>query len=122
MDDLNLNKEDNKFCQHCGAEINEKAVVCVKCGCQVDYMGDDRYSEEEFNSYSFNSENYRGKREKNKWIAFLLCFFLGIFGIHKFYEDKIGMGILYILTGGLFGIGWFVDCIILLCKPDPYYI
>ena len=24
-----------KFCQHCGAEINDEAVVCVKCGCAV---------------------------------------------------------------------------------------
>ena len=24
-----------KFCQNCGAEINENAVVCVKCGCSI---------------------------------------------------------------------------------------
>jgi len=24
-----------KFCTHCGAEINEDAVICVKCGCSV---------------------------------------------------------------------------------------
>ena len=23
------------FCQHCGAEINDNAVICVKCGCAV---------------------------------------------------------------------------------------
>lgn len=23
------------YCAHCGAEINDKAVVCVKCGCAV---------------------------------------------------------------------------------------
>ena len=23
------------FCNHCGAEINDEAVVCVKCGCSV---------------------------------------------------------------------------------------
>ncbi|MBE6543817.1 MAG: zinc-ribbon domain-containing protein [Ruminococcaceae bacterium] len=24
-----------KFCQNCGAEINENAVVCVNCGCAI---------------------------------------------------------------------------------------
>lgn len=63
-----------------------------------------------------------GVRMKNKWVAFLLCLFLGTIGAHKFYEGKVGMGILYVLTFGLFGIGWLVDCIVLLCKPNPYYV
>lgn len=63
-----------------------------------------------------------GIRTKNKWVAFFLCLFLGFIGAHKFYEGKAGMGILYLLTGGLFGIGWFIDCIVLLCKPNPYYV
>lgn len=25
-----------KFCQHCGAEIHDEAVICVKCGCSVE--------------------------------------------------------------------------------------
>lgn len=40
---------------------------------------------------------------------FLITFFFGIFGVHKFMNKEIGMGILYLFTGGLFGIGWFVD-------------
>jgi TM2 domain-containing membrane protein YozV len=31
-------------------------------------------------------------------------------GIHHFYVGKIGVGILYLLTFGFFGIGWFLDC------------
>lgn len=42
---------------------------------------------------------------------FLACLFGGCFGLHKFIEKKIGMGILYIVTFGLFGVGWIVDCI-----------
>lgn len=45
------------------------------------------------------------------WIDFFICLFLGIFGVHKFRERKIGMGILYLCTMGLFGIGWFIDCV-----------
>ena len=32
------------------------------------------------------------------------------------------MGIIYILTLGLFGIGLLVDLIVLLCKPTTYYV
>ena len=48
--------------------------------------------------------------------------FLGFFGAHKFYEGKIGMGVLYLLTFGLFGFGWIIDTIALLFKPNPYYV
>ena len=61
-------------------------------------------------------------KPKNKWVAFFLCLFLGFYGAHKFYEGRIGMGILYLFTAGLFGFGWIVDCVRLLTKPNPYYI
>ena len=53
-------------------------------------------------------------RKPDKIVALALCMFLGFFGIHKFYEGKTCMGILYLLTFGLFGIGWIVDIILLL--------
>lgn len=48
---------------------------------------------------------------KNDKVAFLLCVFLGFFGIHWFYLGNFKKGILYLFTGGLFGIGWMVDII-----------
>ncbi len=52
-----------------------------------------------------------GKSEKN-WVAtLLLCFFLGCFGVHRFYVGKIGTGILWLITLGFFGIGTLVDFI-----------
>lgn len=42
---------------------------------------------------------------------FLITFFLGPFGVHKFVQKKYGLGFLYLFTCGLFGIGWFVDVI-----------
>lgn len=55
-----------------------------------------------------------GISRKNKTVALLLCIFLGYFGAHKFYVGKVGMGILYLFTGGLFGIGWLVDIILIV--------
>ena len=51
---------------------------------------------------------------KSKLTAAFLCFFLGMFGAHYFYVGRIGMGILYIFTLGLFGIGWLADIIRIL--------
>ncbi|KAF0092575.1 MAG: TM2 domain-containing protein [Fusobacteria bacterium] len=58
---------------------------------------------------------------KNKWVSFFLCLFLGVFGIHKFYEGRMLLGIVYLFTMGLFGIGVIIDLVILLFKPNPYY-
>lgn len=52
---------------------------------------------------------------KKSWTTtLLLAIFLGELGIHRFYAGKVGTGILWLLTGGLFGIGWVVD-IIMIC-------
>ncbi|HBS03575.1 MAG TPA: hypothetical protein DEA96_01325 [Leptospiraceae bacterium] len=41
--------------------------------------------------------------------AWLLLTFLGLFGIHRFYMGKVLTGIIYLLTGGLFTIGYAYD-------------
>lgn len=58
---------------------------------------------------------------KDKWVAFFLCLFFGYLGLHKFYEGKFIFGVIYLFTGGLFGIGYVVDLVLLLLKPNPYY-
>ena len=62
------------------------------------------------------------EKKCDKWVALLLCIFLGFLGGHKFYEGKAGMGVLYIFTGGLFGVGVIIDLITILTKPNPYYV
>ncbi len=46
----------------------------------------------------------------------LLCLFFGFLGAHKFYRKQIGMGILYLFTLGLFGIGVIVDLIKIIIR------
>lgn len=52
--------------------------------------------------------------DRSRLVAFLLCWFLGPLGIHRFYVGKAGTGILYIFTGGIFGLGVLIDWIIIL--------
>ncbi len=119
-----------KFCKHCGQKIAEAAVICPHCGCQVEQVKVESAQPNIVINNSNNNSNVNtninggmyGLKPKNKWVAFLLCLFLGYIGAHKFYEGRIGMGILYLLTGGILGIGWLIDCIILLFKPNPYFV
>ena len=45
------------------------------------------------------------------WVAFILCFFLGGLGIHRFYLGYPLIGVLQILTLGGFGIWILIDLI-----------
>lgn len=121
-----------KFCSHCGERIDVDCVVCPHCGKQVGSLKDDKNiiinnnnnnnNNNSAAASSYLSARYRSGRKVNKWTAFLLCLFLGWMGAHKFYEGKTGMGILYLLTGGLFIFGWLIDLISILFKPNPYYV
>lgn len=114
-----------KFCKFCGEKIPEDAVMCTHCGRQVEQLKSEQpnivINNTNTNANS-NTNNSGCAKPKNKWVALLLCIFLGFLGAHKFYEEKAGMGVLYLLTCGLFGIGLVIDFIALLFKPNPYYV
>ncbi len=115
---------DTNFCEFCGNKVASDAVVCTKCGKQLKELKTDenKSSPQVIINNSNTVNNVVGKKECNKWTSLLLCIFLGFLGGHKFYEGKVGMGILYIFTVGLFGIGVIIDLIVILCKPNPYYV
>lgn len=50
----------------------------------------------------------------SRLVATLLCFFLGVLGVHRFYVGKIGTGILQLITGGGLGIWYLVDLILII--------
>ncbi|GAB1416252.1 TM2 domain-containing protein [Paludibacter sp.] len=94
-------KEINeKFCPECGEKINIKAEICPKCGVRQPYL------------YSSNDEQ---KKDDNKWlITLLLCWFLGVFGIHRFYTGHTVIGVVQLLTLGGCGIWALVDFIMII--------
>lgn len=138
-----------KYCKFCGKKIFADAVVCTHCGRQVEELRQEQPNVIVNNNYDPVNENHNSNSDshsnsqnqyassnawngwvspsaayhvnmKNKWVALLLCMFLGVLGAHKFYEGKAGMGVLYLLTCGLFGIGCVVDMIVILFKPHYY--
>jgi hypothetical protein len=89
------------YCANCGAEIDDKAVVCVKCGVLTGNVPVSKVPSEEIAGYD--------------WLtALLLCWFLGVFGVHSFYTKKTGIGIAQLLTLGGCGIWTLIDFIMIL--------
>ena len=124
-----------KFCKHCGGKIPGDAVVCNLCGRQVEELKSSANQPNIIINNDNNNANVNANvnknivgtgapsgRPKNKWVSVALCLCLGFLGAHKFYEGKIGTGILYLFTGGFFCIGVLIDLIKLLNKPNPYYV
>ncbi len=51
---------------------------------------------------------------KTQLAAFLLCFFLGFLGVHRFYMGYVGIGIIQLLTLGGCGIWALIDLVMII--------
>lgn len=101
------------YCSKCGAQIDDAAVICPRCGCATQNYRP---------STSYSNARQGEVSPKSRLAALLFCIFLGWFGVHRFYAGKIGTGVLWLLTGGLLGIGWIIDIIMIACgsMTDSY--
>lgn len=140
---------ETMYCSNCGTKIPKTSKFCFNCGTPVSQIPlqqsqtvqqpqrveqpqpvqqpqiiiQNNNSNVNTNQ-NVNQQFFGGgwKKPKNKWTSLFLCVFFGWMGAHKFYEGRIGMGILYVLTFGLFCFGWILDILALLLKPHYYYV
>ena len=94
------------FCKNCGKEIDDNVDVCLNCGTFV--------KEKPQNTQGGNNQTDASELLKKGWFLAIFCFIFGALGVHRFMVGKIGTGVLWLLTGGCFGIGVLVDFIMLL--------
>ncbi len=67
------------------------------------------------------SETNPGREKSiNKFAYILITFFFAGFGVNRFMRGQIAVGIVWLITGGIFGIGHIVDFIISLVKLSKY--
>ena len=109
-------QQNTKFCKYCGQKIDAECVVCPKCGKQVEQLSGPQQIVINNSNDSINTNvntNVNAARfavpAKSKMVALLLAIFLGYLGAHRFYTGKIGTGIIWLFTGGLFMVGWIID-------------
>ena len=80
-----------------------------------DLLRDRVITQEEFDSQKEKLLDSSTKTNSIDWLAlFLLTFFVGIFGVHRFYVGKIGTGVLMLITLGGLGVWFLVDLILVV--------
>ena len=105
--------EAMKPCPKCGELMPADSLYCLNCG-ELFNLDDD-----DFSQIQYKIQHMFGDW-KNKWVALTLCILFGWMGAHKYYEGKKFMGLLYTFTLGFLFVGWIIDIILLIKKPNPY--
>lgn len=108
------------ICPKCGADANN-AKFCPECGVNVTDGSIAAQPTIVINNVNTNANTNvnqnavgaagTGISNKSKMVTLILAIVLGCFGGHRFYVGKIGSGVLYLFTGGLFFFGWIYDII-----------
>ncbi len=63
-----------------------------------------------------NNQGQAGILQRNWLMALLLSIFLGWLGIDRFYLGSAGVGVVKLLTFGVFGVMWVIDVIMIATK------
>ena len=103
------------FCPNCGKENPDDSYYCRECGFSLKANAPAAGPGMQKTSVIQDASNVKSYGFKSRWVAFFLCLTLGWLGIHRFYIGKIGTGILFALTFGGLGFGWFMDLFAILC-------
>jgi TM2 domain-containing membrane protein YozV len=94
-------------CRGCGQKIHETAPACPHCGAPQRAVT--------ASAPAIPGLTFTGPHGKS-WLAlFVLCFFAGFLGVHRFYVGKVGSGIAQLLTFGGLGF-WILWDFIQICR------
>jgi TM2 domain len=94
----------NKFCPHCGAINQRKSSICLECG---------KAPNSPHEATSPSDENAKIS-PKSEAVLLILLIFFGWAGLHRIYIGRMGSGILYLCTFGLFTLGAFFDLYLII--------
>lgn len=116
-------------CKHCGAEVGSEYRLCPYCRTELEYPTqnnggsqptiivqnvingtDTTQAQKQVHNITYNQPNTMCSK-KSKALTLILVILLGYVGAHHFYVGKVGLGIVWLFTGGLFGFGWIYDII-----------
>ncbi len=112
-----------KFCPNCGFEHDPEAVICVKCGVSLEKT--EAAKQEDFMQ---SLASFRETLDSLPFIATLLLvifvdgLFGGLYRLTKGDTTGIVMGVLWFVTGGLFGIGTLIDIISVAVKKKITFL
>lgn len=108
-------RDDDRYCRYCGGQVASPQPMTAPppppSPAPVVVHVHNTYTPP---PVSGGLPNWAVRSDKSRWAAFFLCLLFGGLGFHRFYLRKVGSGILYLLTGGVFGIGWVIDLITIL--------
>ncbi|MCE5342908.1 MAG: TM2 domain-containing protein [Eubacteriales bacterium] len=105
------------YCAYCKTHIFDSNRKCPNCG-STHFVADEKPPEQQVVYvekpvyHAVYVEQPAPAQSNSRWLtALLLCVFGGALGLHRFYVGKIGTGLLYLFTGGGYGLGWLIDLI-----------
>ena len=108
-------------CDSCGSKrcvkVND-GYKCEYCGSVQDVIMPSELKKEEQNQSAeqngetiFINHKQLNTEQKSILMRLIICVVAGVFGAHEFMERKFFVGLVYLFTFGLFGIGIFIDFI-----------
>ena len=114
-------------CPNCGSTLDPGAKFCASCGFEISPNLINENRDQEFSSSDDTVEakvvTPPGNFVKDRMVAGILAILVGAFGIHKFYLNDIGMGILYLLFSwtGIPTILGLIEGVIYLTTSDEEF-
>lgn len=95
--------------ENTSANVNENTNANVNTNTPVAYNA----PAVSYNAPAWPAPAADGVSSKSRLAALLWGGLMGFFGGHHFYSGRFGMGLLYLCTFGLAGLGWIVDVILI---------